>query len=281
MNNLGFFFAALLASFSPEEERPPTKILPQESARQRMGEELLQEIRTAYLEGRYTTFLQELDQAYQEAKKSPSFHQFLDLRQSTFSSEEDQKWKQLFADWKKERDQKLLQAARADESSIYFKKISFISKELSPEEDTALESLAAYQLLVPGEGANADEETLIALDLEYEFKRIHLDSYAALDSNHSFEELRLQQDLLKMEEMDKLLAASRTFTDLRLKACIEQAAASLDMRLAQIRDSFDLYALLHQSERTPMEEALATILASYQTKYSDIYKELILGESAE
>ncbi len=278
MNQFGFFLTALLASAAPAEEKAPSRIVSEERSREQMGEETLQDIRKDYLQGKYAPFLKELDDAYQTAKNSASFAQFLEMRKIAIPSAEDQKWKTLFAAWKVDRDQTLLRICSPEDQSIYSKKIASIASDLSDEEEAALEYLATYQFLLPGDGANAEENIIIDLDIEYEFKRIHLDSYAALTSNNSFQELRLQQDVLKMEEMDKLLKASSQFQDTALKEIISKAAHSLDSRLAKIRDSFDLYALLNQTERTAQEERLATILSAYQTKYSDLYKELILGE---
>jgi len=41
---------------------------------------------------------------------------------------------------------------------------------LTDTEEAALETLASYQCFLPGTGANDEENQLIALDIEYEFK---------------------------------------------------------------------------------------------------------------
>jgi hypothetical protein len=141
-------------------------------------------VQAQYEQGSYKDFLHDLDTAYQEARNSAQFEQFLLMRDGVLPA-------------------------------------TSVIAPLSDEE-AAKNQIASYRFMQPGTGNNSDENKLIDLDVEYEFKRIHLDSYAAVNGT-SLEERQQQQTVLLMEWHDKMLKTSESFQDEGLKETVVRA----------------------------------------------------------
>ena len=144
-------------------------------------------VQAQYEQGSYKDFLHDLDTAYQEARNSAQFEQFIFMRDGVLPA----------------------------------------TSVLAPlsDEDAAKNQIASYRFMKPGTGNNSDENKLIDLDVEYEFKRIHLDSYAAVNGT-SLEERQQQQAILLMEWHDKMLKAAESFQDDGLKETVIRALSS-------------------------------------------------------
>ncbi len=141
-------------------------------------------VQTQYEQGSCKDFLHDLDAAYQEARNSAQFEQFLSMRDGVLPA-------------------------------------TSVIAPLSDEE-AAKNQIASYRFMKPGTGNNSDENKLINLDVEYEFKHIHLDSYAAVNGT-PLEERQQQQAVLLMEWHDKMLKASESFQDEGLKETVVRA----------------------------------------------------------
>jgi hypothetical protein len=151
-------------------------------------------------------------------------------------------------------------------------KIQSVAANFSSEaQKKAIVQIASYRQMVPGTGKNIDENRLIDIDLEYEFKSLNLD----LPNSSPFEK-RKQQCVLKMEKLDRMKAASQEFQDSSLKETVSIYAQNFDERLAQSLDVADLNAL-GNSNRMPadaMEEKVVSILKLYQEKFSEMTQQL-------
>lgn len=277
MYNFGIVLTFLFASLSPVETTQEVKepiVIRASEDRVRMGREAVADVRIAYEKGEFDAFLKEMDADFLAAKESAQFEQFLEMRKAVAPSEQSSDWARLFEEWKEERNEKLLQSCKGKEDLLFCKKVTSISTPIPADQKQALKQLSAYRFMTPGSGKTAEENRLIDLDVEYEYKMIHADSANLLDPAPS--EHRVQQEVLAMEHMDKLeKLASSNLEDPSLKKAIELAAMGQDERLAQIRDAFDLQTLTQRSPLDPTEKLLAAILESYQAKYSQLYQVLL------
>jgi hypothetical protein len=152
----------------------------------------------------------------------------------------------------------------------------FSSKLLSATQSIAdMDShLAALNFKAPGTGATSDENTLIDISLEYYYKAIHLDSASAKSSIADRKEKHMA---LEVEKMDKMLAASKSFTDKNLKQAVEDSAAILDARMARSYDMSDLLALSNGKIKptNQMEEKAATVVSTSQGQLSELHRHLL------
>lgn len=271
MSHISTILAAILCATAPvaSSEVVETKTEQSESNYQ-LGKETVSVIRTAYEKGQYKDFLSEMDSSY----KSADLSSLIDTRQKQIPLEFQEEWEAQFLALQKEKNQELLSAISDEDESIFAQKVRSLAADLStPEQEKAVSKLNSFIAMAPQSGANDDENTLINIDLEYEYKILH-----AQMPMSDLNPLKSQeyQIALRMEKMDKMVAASKNFQDHDLKQAVGLAAANLDARLARNLDGADLNALVKGKAKpaNATEEKVHSILSSYQGQFSDLMKEL-------
>lgn len=228
-----------------------------------LGETAVAKIRKAYEKGEYNSFLQEKQQEYTKALAANELDGLIDVRTNS-PTVDVKKWEEKASKLQKLKNKELLNALSDNDSSAFAKKVRSSAAILStPEQEKAVAELDSLLYKAPQSGKNSDENVLIDLDLEYEYKL-----YRAETSEQRF--------ALRMEKMDKMVAASKQFTDTALKQSVALASTNFDARLAQSIDSKDLSDLAKGivKAENPTEEKIASIYAAYQANFSDLFKEI-------
>lgn len=270
MFNLKAIFAALFCSVAPMAtlvEQPP-KEEKVAVAPLLLGKDTVSSVRSAYESGQYTLFLKEMDESY----KTADLKGLIEMRSKQVPLEFQEEWSEKFLTLQKEKNQELLAALSEKDDSLFAEKVRSLAAVLTPEQEKALSRLNSFISMAPNSGANADENALIQIDLEYEYKLLHAD----LPTTDVSSQERLSQSLaLRMEKMDKMVKAAKNFQDLQLKQAVGIASDTLDVRLARNLDGKDLNALV--KSKAPVgarEEKVVEILSFYQGKFSDLMKEI-------
>lgn len=271
MVNINAILAALFCATAPVASvvgtDPKTEVV---QPGFQLGKEKISTIRGAYEKGGYQSFFKEMDASYEKADLSG----LIQMRQSQVPVEFQEECEQQFLDLQKERNQKLLSALADTDDSSFAKKVRGSALNLlTSSQEKALSKINSFIAMAPNTGANADENALIKINLEYEYKSLHADLPA---KDLSSQERQTQYLALRMEQMDKMLEASKHFQDLELKQAVGIAADTLDARLARNLDGSDLNTLLKSKTKpaNATEEKVFSILSLYQGKFSDLLKEL-------
>lgn len=262
MGKLSTIFAALFCATAPlaslEVQEPKTEVT---ESRINLGKEMVRTVRSAYENGKYNPFLSEMDASYKEA----DLKGLIEMRQKDVPVDFQEEWAAKFDALQKVRNQELLNVISDKDDSPFAQKVRSVATNIStPEQEKALSKLNSFIVVAPGKGANEDENALINIDIEYEYKLLH----AAAD--HSKE----HQLALRMEKMDKMLAASKNFQDLSLKGAVGLASSNLDARLARNLDGVDLNQLAKNKPSNKTEESVYAIISSYQGQFSDLMKQI-------
>ncbi len=271
MGNISTILAAILCATAPlaSMESQEAKTEASQSSF-KLGRETVSSVRSTYSQGEYKEFFSKMDASYKDADLSG----LVQMREREIPIEFQQEWEQRFSDLRIEKNNELLSAISDEDDSIFAEKVRSLAANITtPEQDKALSRLNALIAIAPGKGANEDENKLIDIDIEYEYKLLH----AELPMSDVSPDQRQDQLLaLRMEKMDKMVEASKSFQDISLKQAVGIAAATLDQRLARNLDGADLNTLakgkVKASNQT--EERVYSSLASYQGKFSDLMKEL-------
>lgn len=270
MKSMSTFLAALLCATSPvlAQEvtvQEKTTQFAQSPTSLQLGYDAIAQIRSDYVDGKYTSFLEEMDGSYAAALSENQLSSLVEMRQNaleTHSSAEAMKLQEIGQQLHKERDAELLQIVSQAQADVFVDKVHSVTAQfVTPEQKKAIEQIVSYRHMVPGTGKNTDENRLIDLDLEYEYKNLHLQAVGGSD-------LMAKRMVLKMQHLDRMQEAAKDFTDTSLQSAVSLFSRHFDERLAQIWDANDLNALgkgqlLAQNET---EEKLAKILSSYQEK---------------
>lgn len=229
-----------------------------------MGKEIVSDVRNGYEAGEYNEFLTEMDQSYKEADLA----QLIEMRQKNVPEDFQKKWEEDFLALQKKRNHELKAAISDKENSLIAEKVRFFTGQIvTPEQEKALSKLNSFIAMAPGQGTNEDENTLIAIDLEYEYKLLHAKSQDEQD-------LQKKGLALRMEKMDKMVEASKNFKDASLKGAVGIASATLDARLAKNLDGVDLNSLAKNEKhlQDPSASKIIEIMQSYQSQFSDLMK---------
>lgn len=271
MSTISTILAALLCATAPiaiGATLEPAKEATQSNFK--LGKETISSVRQAYEKGEYDEFLKEMDQSYKEA----DLEGLIQMRQKPLPLDFQDKWEKQFSDLQKEKNKELLSSISDKDDSLFANKVRSLAANLStPEQEHAISKLNALIGMAPKTGANEDENTLIDIDLKYEYLLLHVQMP---NSETSPEQRHAQQIALRMAKMDEMVAASKKFQDHGLKQAVGIAKASLDQRLARNLDGADLNALVRSKAKpsTETEEKVYSILASYQEQFSDLMKEI-------
>lgn len=231
-----------------------------EQANYRLGAEVLTQIRNDYSAGKYNEFLRAMDVIYGAALEKEHVLGLGKMRQGARDNEQ---WLNGVREIRAETNNQLLQAVNGIDSNFATKvrNVAVI--------DTQESLFLKVHQMQPGTGTQ-DENLLIALDLEYEFKAIHIDT-----PRHHSQDPQETKDLyyaLKMEQMDKILLAAQSFEDASLKAAVNHFANDLDARLARHYDLMDLRALAKDMKqaRNKTEQSVALVLQAHQENIQEL-----------
>ncbi|MBI3508418.1 MAG: hypothetical protein HY069_02120 [Chlamydiia bacterium] len=255
---------------SSAESAALKKEIPTQISSQMLGHAAIEQIRKDHSAGKYKDLLQELDTAYQASMKNDGLKSLSEMRIGP--APEQQKWEELMKKTLDERNQELKQLVTPEQDAFLSQKISSGTTSSNSELDAALSRLSTLHMLAPNQGANADENALIAIDFEYEYKAIHLDM--PLLMGQKGQDLREKQVALKMEQMDRMLQASKTFEDLSMKAAVETVHAQLDTLLAHNWDMVDLHGFMRNGQ-TESEKKIASILSHYRDKFAELTNQFL------
>ncbi len=255
----------------------PSISIVQPATQQQQGKEAISQIRKDYEEGRYDDFLKEIDSSYEEVVEKNQLAGLASFRKGT---QIDQKWAETAQLLQKEKNKQLLEIT-ANDSSPFAQKVKSASTDpTTPEQVQAIQHLAQFRQLVPQSGLNSDENKLIDLDLEYEYKSIHLDM--PVINGEPVSDRREKHYALKMEHANRLLALAQTFEDTTLKKEAELYAKNLDDRLGQNWDQNDLSSLINGKAKpiTSLQQKVALILETHQEKISDLTKQMLSDQNS-
>lgn len=236
----------------------------------KLGKERVSQVRSAYENGMYNEFLKEMDGVYKEADLAG----LLKMRSSDVPLTFQEEWEERFSDLQKERNEKLLHAIADLDDSFFAKKVrSLAANFLTPDQEKAVARLNAFIAKSPESGANSDENALIAIDIEYEYKLLHAE-YPTSDVSPQEREAYLLA--LRMEKMDKMVEVSKKFEDRSLKQAVSIASSTLDERLARNIDGMELNRLVRDKVKpaNETEEKVFGILSLYQAQFSELMKEI-------
>lgn len=271
MGNISTILAAILCAGAPlvsGEIQEPKKEVTQSNFQ--LGSDIVSQVRSSYEKGEYSEFLSEMDASFSGADLSG----LIQMRQKQIPIEFQEEWERQFLELQKEKSSELLSAVSDNDDSMFAEKVrSLAANLLSPEQEKALSKLNSFISMAPGTGANADENALIDIDLEYEYKLLHAELPA---SDISPQERKALALALRMEKMDQMVEAAKSFQDHSLKEAVSIAAASFDARLARNLDGADLNAWAKGKAKpsSGTEETIYSILSLYQGKFSDLMKEI-------
>lgn len=278
MKNLSVILTALTAGTAPL--LPQTAPIPEQVVKpaiqvQESGQETIMQIRQMYEEGGYDDFLKELDDSYIVVKENGQLGVLAETRVGFFLEhlENDQKWEERARALNKEKNQELIALMEGQEKTPFVNQVVASTVDLTSDaHQDAIYQITHFRGLTPGSGKNSDENRLIDIDLEYEYKSLHIDLPGA-----PIENKREKHCALRMEKLDKMLAAASQFEDEKLKESVALYAENFDARLAQNWDATDLNALAN-GKRKPanaLEEKVASLLLIYQEKFSDLTKQFL------
>lgn len=252
-----------------ENKAPTLEIRAEVQEKNQVGQNAIQKIRADYLVGNYKETLKELDDSFSEVSEEGGLENLAEMR---IGPGLDQKaWQEIMKKTLADRNQELNKAIQGEDGDLS-EKVRSATQSLEPNVEESLLRLNQLHMLAPGQGASADENAIIDIDFEYEYKAIHLDMPVFMGQKG--EDLRSKQIAVTMEKLDRMLELSQNFQDKDLKSAVETIHANLDSLLAQNWDLSDLHALT-RSASTQSEEKVAQILNDYRDKFSQMSKEFL------
>ncbi|MDP1607736.1 MAG: hypothetical protein Q8L98_00280 [Chlamydiales bacterium] len=283
MKYISLSLAALLCSTAPifaeTAMQSPQQVQVQETNLPN-NEEFVSFVRDQYKAGKYQKFLEKMDQDYNQAKTDGGLDGLIAMRKedaliaAEYSSKAEQ-WKKMAKNWTEEKNKELLKLIDSSDNSPLAQKIRSVAMEIDSSSEKTLDYFVHLRELNPGEGKNQDENFLIEQDLALEYKQIHLDSISSLERwTPAVQEQRLA---LRLESMEKTLAASEQFKDQELRQKAVTLAGMLDLYYAKQMNAVDLHRLA-MGTITPtndLEKQAAAILSAYEGKFSDLSKDIL------
>ena len=260
--------APLLADVAIHEESSSSFVLEEKQS----GKSVISSIRTAYENGKYDRFLKEMDESYHAASETDDLEILGAMRPGI--STELQQWEAKGKKLQEEKNLELLAATLGQKVTPFVEKVvsAATNSPSNKTQEEAIGYIASLRQMIPGTGSSNDENLLIAIDLEYEYKALNMDL-----PNATAAEKREKQCALKMERLACMEQLKQQFHDPELKVLIGAYAEQFDARLAQSWDLADLGALGagEQKPKDAFEEKVASILSLYQEKFSDLTQQFI------
>jgi hypothetical protein len=274
MKSLAFILASVFCAGTPATAQPTeiasSAVVQSASNQFLIGRDVVKSIRAEYKAGTYTEFLSEMDRDYKHAKKANDLEGLIEIRKESASAKIHPEFAKYYRAIQDSKNKELIKLSETDMSSPFSSKLLSATQSIADMDS----HLAALNFKAPGTGATSDENTLIDISLEYYYKAIHLDSASAKSSIADRKEKHMA---LEVEKMDKMLAASKSFTDKNLKQAVEDSAAILDARMARSYDMSDLLALSNGKIKptNQMEEKAATVVSTSQGQLSELHRHLL------
>lgn len=268
MKSICYLVATALCAGTPAmtQETPKQAIVQTVSNSYSVGSDVVQTVRNSD----YSQFLKDMDDDYLAAKKANQLEGLIEIRKESGKVKINPEFAKSYGIIQKAKNSELLNAVSKAEDSSFVTKVRSAAHAMPDVEP----ELLAVSYKAPGTGKNADENTLIEISLEYYYKTIHLDSLGEKQTKE-------KHIALEIEKMDKMVAASKTFTDKKLKKAVEEAAAQLDERMAKAYDTSDLLALSRGKIKatSPLEEKVASIVSDSQGELADLHRQLLISLS--
>src|SRR3990167_2553887 len=274
MKQITSILAALLLAGSPLLAEETTANLAEStqvaSHSFQLGMKVVEQIRADYLAGKYNDFLQYMEKAYQDAKKENHLEGLAQFRKESSADIPLDQFIKKSEVIHQQKEKELLAAIAGSSDSVLAQKVRSSVASISD----SFYPLNQLRQKAPGAGKNSDENRLIDIDFEYEFKASHLDSLAL--RGEKIADRKEKHIALAMQKMDKMLAAAKSFTDESAKSMIEQTFKGLDTYLAKRFDLSDLNALANGRIKpsSPLEEKIASILCKTQDKIAELNRDL-------
>ena len=269
MSYMSTFFSAILLTTAPlvavDQKEPRQEHV---ESNYKLGKDVVAGVRSGYENGKYNQFMFDMDEAYNKA----DLKDLVQLRENGSNKDIPEEWEKQFSDLQRQKNSELLKALSEKDDSLFASKVrSLAANILTPEQEKAISKVNTFIAMAPNTGLNVDENTLIDIDLEYEYK---LSQALIPEPSKTPQEKQALQIALRMEKMDKMLQASKHFEDKSLKQAVIVAHATLDARLARNLDGKDLNILAKEKAKNKNQETVYSILRSYQGQFSDLIKEL-------
>ena len=260
MGNISIILAALFCVGAPmgliSEVPAKTEVIQDQKE---MGKDRVAAIRFAYENGEYNAFLSEMDAAFQNGNTNS----LSEMRKKSPPLQVQEEMEAKLLKLQKEKGAALMGVIQDQDDSLIAKRVRASQANLlTAEQEKALSKLNSFIAMAPNTGANEDENTLISIDFEYEYKMFHANVATS----------EAEQMALRMEKMDKMSQASKNFTDASLKQAVGIGADTLDARLARNLDGLELNALLKEKPNNETTAKIHSILSLYQEKFSDLMK---------
>jgi hypothetical protein len=236
---------------------------------ERLGKDTVSSVRKAYELGEYDEFLKSMDEAYKDADLSG----LIQMRERDVPLEDQELLEAKFLALQMKKNGDLLKIISDFDDSVFADKVrSLAASSSTSAQEKAISRLNSHIAKAPNTGANQDENRLIDIDLEFEYKLFH--AKFPLD-NVSPQERNDHQLVLRMAKMDKMKEAAKNFQDHELKKAVDLAEANLDQRLARNLDGADLNALVKAKVKPANEtqERVFSVISSYQGQFDDLMKE--------
>lgn len=190
-----------------------------------LGRDAVEQVRKDYEAGLYDSFLADETANFEEVKVSGALKEFAALRGlSEKSSVQEKQIEDL--------------VEKIDpQDTLFVEKLRFVKGEsFTEEEHQSFKRLKGLRNLLPGEGKTELENKLIDLDVEYEYKMVHV-------SSTSKENVRKKLAALHMEHIDKMTLLAKAFQEDSLEKTVEVYRSSMDKRLSLAWDESDLAKL--------------------------------------
>lgn len=234
------------------------------------GKEVVQTLHADYNAGKYSDFLKSMDQDYRKAKKSNDLEGLIEIRKESAKTQIHPDFAKSYRKIQDAKNKELLKLAEGNKDSEFATKLQSAAASMTDIDSRLIE----LNYKAPGTGANSDENALIEISLEYYYKAIHLDSLAV---NSTMADRKEKHMALELEKMDKMLAASKSFTDKKLQTAVEDSAAVLDARMARSYDMSDLLALSKGKVKpaSSIEEKSAAIISNSQGQLAELHRQLL------
>ncbi len=240
-----------------------TRIL--EATEHQTGTDSVRSVRNGYERGAYAPILKELDDDYRQHKDQ--LDGLIQTRPGlTAATETPSEVAALL----QERNAQLREAIAGQPNQIVSHQVqALLESPLTESQLDAWNRFATYRLLPPGTAATAEENQLVDLDLEYEYKALHLELIAPEGANKA--EIGLA---LAMEHLEKIGLVAANFEDVDLKQAASHLAASFDSLQAQAADRSALrdLALGKRPPANEIEAKVASILVAFETQRADLYR---------
>jgi len=279
MKAISMILASILCAGAPaiaqEESREPKVTQTQENSFQ-LGSNAIPQLRADFEAGKYDEFLSEMDEAYKKANDGQELEGLIEIRKESANfSFPQEKLINGFDKIQQEKNSKLLKLVSESKDSLFVEKVRSAATPLAPSIQDSLSTLASIRNKAPGTGASSDENKLIEIDLENHYKRIHLDSLAAM--GQSVPDRKEKHMILEMQRMSQMAQAAANFQDQDLKKAVETASANHDAVLIRNYDMSDLNALARGKVKpqSATEEKAAAIVADSHEKFSDLNRNLL------